>query len=313
MVGEERWICTDCRATDRQLAPDRRMGTYVGPDGIARRVNGTIAGNRIDFYIDWNVPNQSVTALQGLHFTGYVYAGEHGVMAGSMLDNRNGNTWAFTAMKSSLPVGVPGAAAIGIGAYWGVWDLDTDGTHGTLTLTPGTIAGAIAGTFRSSSGAVSFVTGAVQVGPPSVRARHRRDDVYRLPEWSRAGARFGIGGRSRRDGGVQRRAHGRCSAAPVVQQTLPAAAPHLPVNPEPSVQRRAVAERAQGDVNGPDDRTRDRVLSMRPSQRQVLYPIQISAPVPASTGLRTTHPSLSAWAAPASSATRRQTGRHSGL
>ena len=146
-------------------APDRRMGTYVGPDGIARRVNGTIAGNRIDFYIDWNVPDQSVTALQGLHFTGYVYAGEHGVMAGSMLDNRNGNTWAFTAMKSSLPVGVPGAAAIGIGAYWGVWDLDTDGTHGTLTLTPGTIAGAIAGTFRSSSGAVSFVTGAVQADP----------------------------------------------------------------------------------------------------------------------------------------------------
>lgn len=146
-------------------APDRRMGTYFGPDGIARRVNGTIAGNRIDFYIDWNVPDQPGTALQGMHFTGYLYAGEHGVIAGSMLDNRDGNTWAFTATKGPPPVGVAGASAIGIDAYWGIWDLDTDGAHGTLMLTPSTLPNAITGTFRTPSGVLRPISGTVQADP----------------------------------------------------------------------------------------------------------------------------------------------------
>jgi hypothetical protein len=54
---------------------DLRLGTYYGPDGVARRVNGVIVGNRIDFWIDWDTPDLAVNQLQGMHFTGYLMRG----------------------------------------------------------------------------------------------------------------------------------------------------------------------------------------------------------------------------------------------
>lgn len=81
---------------------DRRIGTYFGPDGIARRVNGVIRGEELEFYIDWDNPDPGYEALQGLkfstHFTGL--NSSYGLFAGTMLDNRSGQTYSFYASRS---------------------------------------------------------------------------------------------------------------------------------------------------------------------------------------------------------------------
>ncbi|MGB5396339.1 MAG: immunoglobulin-like domain-containing protein [Gammaproteobacteria bacterium] len=82
---------------------DRRIGTYFGPDGIARRVNGVIRGEELEFYIDWDNPDPGYEALQGLkfsaHFSGLNYT-SYGLFAGTMLDNRSGQTYGFYATRS---------------------------------------------------------------------------------------------------------------------------------------------------------------------------------------------------------------------
>lgn len=79
---------------------DRRFGTYWGPDGVPRRVNGSMTGRRLDLWIDWNAPNQAPSTIgNGNRFFLYVYEGEHTTMAGEMIDS-GGNHWTATAMKA---------------------------------------------------------------------------------------------------------------------------------------------------------------------------------------------------------------------
>jgi hypothetical protein len=145
-------------------APDRRIGTYFGPDGVARRVNGTISGNRLDFYVDWNNPNLAFTALQGMHFTTYVYGAEKTAMAG-MMTNTDGSRWEVTAQKGQWLTGVPRSPGVlAPSAYSGRWSLDTDGTKGNLAISANT-AGTISGTFTTLGGAVFNVVGAVTADP----------------------------------------------------------------------------------------------------------------------------------------------------
>jgi polyisoprenoid-binding protein YceI len=145
-------------------APDRRIGTYFGPDGVARRVNGTISGNRLDFYIDWNTPNLAYTALQGMHFITYVYGQEKTAMAGLMIA-ADGNRWDVTAQKGRWLTGVPRSPAIlAPTAYSGRWQLDTDGTQGDLAISADA-AGTISGSFTTLGGVVFNVSGAVTPDP----------------------------------------------------------------------------------------------------------------------------------------------------
>ena len=113
---------------------DLRVGTYFGPDGVARRVNATIDGNHIEFTIDWNNPNQPFDVMRGLRFNGYIFSWDHGILAGTMLDNRDGNTYGFHAQKTTPWTGTPAAGSLGLNTYVGVWSMNHDGWEGTLTI-----------------------------------------------------------------------------------------------------------------------------------------------------------------------------------
>jgi Papain family cysteine protease len=143
---------------------DRRLGTYFGPDGVARRVNGTITGNRLDFYIDWDTPNLPLKALQGMHFITYVYAGDKTSMAGHMVD-ATGNRWSVTAQKGRWLSGVPRTPSeLGPAVYSGRWNLVTDGVTGTLAM-EASENGTIWGTFTNQNGVAVTMTGAVSSDP----------------------------------------------------------------------------------------------------------------------------------------------------
>ncbi|NOU30357.1 MAG: C1 family peptidase [Polyangiaceae bacterium] len=142
----------------------RRVGTYFGPDGVARRVNGYITGNTFDFYIDLANPNQPVTALSGMHFRTYVYAQETGTMAGIMT-GLDGNRWTAIAQKGTWPSGIARSGAwLGAAAYSGRWQLDTDGVRGTLAI-EANASGQITGTYTNASGTTVAVTGQVTADP----------------------------------------------------------------------------------------------------------------------------------------------------
>ena len=111
---------------------DWRLGTYWGHDGVARRVNGRIDDHRIEFWIDWDVPNLDYGDRQGLHFTGYVFTQDPVALAGTMSDNRDGQTYAFYATKDAFLVGTPAAGPIGPSSFLGQWEMNHDGWPGVL-------------------------------------------------------------------------------------------------------------------------------------------------------------------------------------
>jgi hypothetical protein len=114
---------------------DRRIGTYWGHDGVARRVNGTIDDYEIEFWIDWDVPNLDYGDLQGLHFTGYLFTQDPDAIAGTMVDNRDGQTYGFYSTKESFltSTGVPGTPTPE--SFLGRWEMNHDGWPGVLELT----------------------------------------------------------------------------------------------------------------------------------------------------------------------------------
>jgi hypothetical protein len=147
------------RLPDNGASVDHRYGTYFGPDGVARRVNGTFSGNRVDLYIDWNSPNMAPSVLgQGMHFEGRIYEHDHTAMAGSMYDT-SGNAWEYTATKGRWVDGVRNTpVALDHSAYSGRWQLDVDGILGILAISADA-AGDISGSFTDSSGVTSGVFG----------------------------------------------------------------------------------------------------------------------------------------------------------
>jgi hypothetical protein len=147
-------------------SPDLRVGTYFGPDGVARRVNAEIDGNRIDFTIDWNNPDQPATVMQGLKFTGFLFSWDHSLLAGTMLDNRDGNTYGFHAQKTDLWSGTPVAGALGLHTYVGAWHMDHDGWTGLLTIRHvDPVTRAIDGTYHSDDGQEFALSGHVDADP----------------------------------------------------------------------------------------------------------------------------------------------------
>jgi len=111
---------------------DWRLGTYWGHDGVARRVNGRIDDHRIEFWIDWDVPNLDYGDRRGLHFTGYVFTQAPVTIAGTMSDNRDGQTYAFYATKDDFLVGTPAAGPVGPSSFLGRWEMNHDGWRGVL-------------------------------------------------------------------------------------------------------------------------------------------------------------------------------------
>ena len=118
---------------------DYRLGTYYGPDSVARRVNGTISGNQIDAYIDWsNSGARSIDELSGLHFTAQIFRdplGKPTYLAGSYLDNRDGHTYGFYGNKGPFLTPTPLLTSPGLTAYLGSWVMLLDGRWGRMRIT----------------------------------------------------------------------------------------------------------------------------------------------------------------------------------
>lgn len=138
---------------------DARVGTYFGPDGVARRVNGAISGNRIELWIDWDQPDLPVNAAQGMRFHMFLYESDRDTMAG-LMTGEDGNRWTAIAQKGKWTTGIPGAANISTAAYAGRWLLSTDGRGGDVRLSA-TSTGTITGTYIDSLGNVTPVSGNV--------------------------------------------------------------------------------------------------------------------------------------------------------
>lgn len=159
------------RNAARPIDEDIRIGTYWGPDGVPRRVNGIVVQNRIDFCIDWQNPNQSgrvnpqsgpvgpntfCQSPTGVQLTGYVFGADPGFMSGTLQDRRDRQTYAFYATKYAKLSGVSAAGPLGGGSYLGKWVVSRDGTMAEFLFTSFTPAtGELIGTYkpRTTAGA----------------------------------------------------------------------------------------------------------------------------------------------------------------
>lgn len=79
---------------------DHRIGIFFEKDDPNKpvRVNGTMKGNRIDFFIDSKHPNARCDQLGGQHFTYYLSAGDRDLMAGTHRDP-DGRVWGGYARR----------------------------------------------------------------------------------------------------------------------------------------------------------------------------------------------------------------------
>lgn len=112
---------------------DNRIGTYYNQDGTAYRVNGSISGNRIEFYIDFDKPNLNFGELRGKRFIGYLFGWQTELLAGTMASD--GQPYGFYATRADYLKSSP-ASGEGVkpADYAGVWAMNHDGWKGTLTI-----------------------------------------------------------------------------------------------------------------------------------------------------------------------------------
>ena len=126
--------------------PDNRIGTFYGPDNVGRRVNGTLNGRKIDFYIDWNNTGaRGYGELTGMHFTGYLSDDDQN-LSGSMLDNRDGNTYGFYGHKTNYLSDESAGSIDDFSAYIGDWTVYGQDISNSFSITAvegstGTITG----------------------------------------------------------------------------------------------------------------------------------------------------------------------------
>jgi Papain family cysteine protease len=146
----------------------RRIGTFFDGNGKGYRVNGSIQGNRLDFYIDPSDPNMPYNAqARGDRYTTYLFSWDHTSLAGSVKD-QSGNTWAFHALKGSRLSGTANANSGGMSAksYLGTWHLNHDGWHGWLKIDKASsYYRTLEGTYTDGNGQVIKVSGNINQDP----------------------------------------------------------------------------------------------------------------------------------------------------
>jgi hypothetical protein len=91
---------------------DSRMGIFFDKNDPTKafRVNGSIKGDRIDFYIDKRNANAHWDQLRGRHFTYYLSEHDRDLMAGAHLDP-NGSVWGGYARRLQSDDAFPLTAA----------------------------------------------------------------------------------------------------------------------------------------------------------------------------------------------------------
>jgi hypothetical protein len=135
-------------------------------------VNGTIDDHEIEFWIDWDTPNLDYGDLQGLHFTGYIFTQDPVTLAGTMVDNRDGQTYAFYATKDAFLIGTPAAGPMSSESFLGRWEMNHDGWQGVLEFTEAEIPFQteptleIWGTYTPQGGSAVPVSGVLPTSNP---------------------------------------------------------------------------------------------------------------------------------------------------
>lgn len=122
-------------------ARNYRIGTLFMNDGRVHRINGTVQGNTLTFWVDWNDPNAPIGGLAGGTFTVRMFSWDHRSMAGTVRD-ASGGPYAVEMVKGPGPVtGRAAPGPLSPNSYLGIWDMNHDGWRGRLeilSLVPGT-------------------------------------------------------------------------------------------------------------------------------------------------------------------------------
>jgi papain like protease len=155
-----------------QGTADYRLGTYFGPDNVARRVNGSIAGNQLQAYIDWgNSGARAIDDLGGLHFTGSIFNdnGTPTLVAGSYVDNRDNETYGFYGRRDGYFQPTPHVAPPSLTSYIGTWQLNVNNIWGRLRITAVDSSNySFTGSFVDVNQSSSAVQGLVSAGKPHI-------------------------------------------------------------------------------------------------------------------------------------------------
>ena len=113
---------------------DYRIGTYYDTDGNPFRVNGSVSGNKLEFYIDSDEPLVRWDVIRG---TPHVfYMDDYDYMSG-FYELENGEEYAGYAVKGSYLNGGPQTPRpFSAQSYYpSMWQLDCNGKKGVLTFT----------------------------------------------------------------------------------------------------------------------------------------------------------------------------------
>lgn len=119
----------------RPAEPDRRLGVYYGPDGRALRVNGSVSGNRIEFWIDSAVPNLPWHQLSGQRFV-YFLDSSGTLMTGAHRDADGSKFGGYAVKGSRLTHGRPARDGFA-GLANSVWNLALGDVRGSVRFGPG--------------------------------------------------------------------------------------------------------------------------------------------------------------------------------
>lgn len=141
---------------------DRRIGTFFEA-GTAYRVNGTLNGNKLEFYIDFNKPGLAYGELRGNKFTAYLPKDDLNFMAGEM-EKTNQEKFGFYATREDyLAFDTPTLNQLSYSTIVGSWKVDYGDGEGELKVNaPVSGSGSFTGTYTDSNGRSSAVTGKVQ-------------------------------------------------------------------------------------------------------------------------------------------------------
>lgn len=141
---------------------DYRIGTFFEA-GTYYRVNGTVNGNKLEFYIDFQKPGVNYGELRGNKFTAYLFKDDLNFMAGEMEDTNHEKFGFYATRGNYLEYITPALDELTYATFVGSWKIDYGDGEGDLQIkAPVSGTGNFTGTYTDSSGHTSAVTGKVQ-------------------------------------------------------------------------------------------------------------------------------------------------------
>lgn len=113
----------------------QRLGSWIDAQGRGWRVNGSVSGNRAEFWIDWPQQNPVFTAAQGSRFVVFLAAQGQDELAGTWTDQRDQAVKPFVGrVAGPVPLGVPQGPLPNTQSMVGRWQLSIDGADATLDV-----------------------------------------------------------------------------------------------------------------------------------------------------------------------------------